>query len=314
MKEKENPQSIGKRDINKGQINFYSLEKEVELGSRMAAQVDNQQKLVTDPIIIELVNRVTQNLVINSDVKMLVTVKIINSSELSAFSLPGGYIYVNRGMLDAVDDEAELAAVLAHEIAHVAARHGAEQASRATLISWLTLPLSFLGSFGGSIDRTVGLAVPKSFLKFSRGSEREADQLAVQYLWKTGYDPRAMITFFEKVKSQEKNAPGTLKKIFRSHSMNEKRLKDMQELMARFPEKTEYQINSADFIALKDRPSIKRYKWDVAESKNDRDRRGLKRKKRVRDKLQLPFPLPTDRSEPAKQARNRPAELIQEKE
>jgi predicted Zn-dependent protease len=197
LKEKENPQLIGKRDINKGQINFYSLEKEVTVGRQMAAEMDRYSKLLDDPIVLEFVNRVTQNVVINSDIKVPVTVKVIDSPEVNAFALPGGFLYVNRGLLEAADNEAELAGVIAHEAAHIAARHGVEQASKSNLISWASLPLIFLGGWGGFIiNQAAGIAVPLTFLKFSRGAEKEADRLAAQYLWRTGYDPHALITFF----------------------------------------------------------------------------------------------------------------------
>src|SRR5262245_40909485 len=166
----------------------------------MAAEMDRRSKLVADPILLEFVNRITQNIVINSDVKVPVTVKVIDSSEINAFALPGGFLYVNRGLIEAADNEAELAGVIAHETAHIAARHGVEQASKGDLFSWASLPLIFLGGAGGMIiNQVAGIAVPLGFLKFSRGAEKEADRLAAQYLWKTGYDPQALITFFEKL-------------------------------------------------------------------------------------------------------------------
>ncbi len=284
LKEKENPQLIGKRDINKGQINFYSLEKEVAIGRQMAAEVDRYSKLIEDPIILELVNRVTQNIVINSDIKVPVTVKVIDSSEINAFALPGGFLYVNRGLIEAADNEAELAGVIAHEAAHIAARHGVEQASKGNLISWASLPLIFLGGWGGFIvNQAAGIAIPMTFLKFSRGAEKEADRLALQYLWKTGYDPIALITFFEKLQAKEKKKPGALEKVFRSHPMTEDRIEEVRELMARFPEKSEYQFNSSDFITVKDRLGIESHQRRLAESKNERRRPTLKRRKPAND-------------------------------
>ncbi|MCI0391398.1 MAG: M48 family metalloprotease [Acidobacteria bacterium] len=284
LRDKENPQLIGNRDINKGQINFYSLEKEVAIGRQMAADVDRYSKLLDDPIILEFVNRVTQNLVINSDIKVPVTVKVIDSSDINAFALPGRFLYVNRGLIEAADDEAELAGVIAHEAAHIAARHGVEQASKGNLISWATLPLIFLGGWGGFIiNQAAGIAIPLGFLKFSRGAEKEADRLAAQYLWKTGYDPHALITFFEKLQAREKKKPGTLEKVFRSHPMTEDRIKEVQELLARFPEKGEYQISSSDFIAVKARLGTAGHQRRLIESKNERRRPTLKRRKPVND-------------------------------
>jgi predicted Zn-dependent protease len=280
LKEKENPQLIGKRDINKGQLNFYSLEKEVAVGRRMAAEMDRYSKPFDDPVVLELVNRVTQNIVNNSDIKIPVTVKVIDSSDINAFALPGGFLYVNRGLIEAADNEAELAGVIAHEAAHIAARHGAEQASKGNLINWASLPLIFLGGWGGFIiNQAAGLGVPLTFLKFSRGAEKEADMLAVQYLWKSGYDPHGLITFFEKLRVKEKKKPGALAKVFRSHPMTEDRIEKAREMLVRFPEKGEYQFNSSGFIAAKDRLGIGSNQGKLAELKNERSRPTLKRRK-----------------------------------
>lgn len=254
LKEKENPRLIGQRDINKGQLNFYSREKEVAIGRQMAAEVDRYSKLVSDPIIAEYVNRLAQNLVINSDAKVPFTIKIVDADEVNAFALPGGFLYVNRGLIEAAGNEAELAGTLAHEIAHVTARHGVEQASKGQLLNWASVPLIFLGGIGGLIiNQAAGIALPLTFLKFSRGAEKEADRLAAQYLWKAGYDPHALVSFFEKLQATEKKKPGTLEKVFRSHPMNSDRIKEVQKLLARFPEKSEYQISSSDFVAAQNR-------------------------------------------------------------
>lgn len=254
LKAKNNPQLIGQRDINQGQINFYSLEKEVALGRQLAQEVERAAQLVDDPIVLEYVNRLGQNLVLNSDAKVPFTFKVIDAPEINAFALPGGFLFVNRGLLEAVGNEAELAGVLAHEIAHVTARHGVEQASKGNLLSWASLPLIFLGGWGGYIiNQAAGIALPLTFLKFSRGAEKEADRLAAQYLWKAGYDPQALNSFFEKLQAQEKKEPGKLEKVFRSHPMTGDRIKEVQKLLARFPERASYQINSSDFIAVQRR-------------------------------------------------------------
>src|SRR5262252_8046981 len=202
LSDDENPLMIGKRNINAHQINFYSLNKEVAMGRQLAADVDRQGKFIDDPVVSEYVNRVGQNLALHSDAKIPFTIKVLDSDDVNAFALPGGFLYVNKGAILAADSEAELAGVMAHEIAHVAARHGVEQASKANLINYGTLPLIFLGGWGGfAIRQAAGLAIPLSFLKFSRGMESEADRLGAQYLWASGYDPNAMITFFEKLEA-----------------------------------------------------------------------------------------------------------------
>jgi len=254
LEDKDNPTLIGKRDLNKGQIQFYSIEREVALGRQLAAEYDRTAKFVDDPLVLEFVNRVGQNLVLNSDAKVPFTIKVVESKEVNAFALPGGFLYVNRGLIEAADNEAELAGVLAHEIGHVAARHGMEQASKGDLMNYASIPLIFLGGWPGMILQNVaGLAVPLGFLKFSRGAEKEADRLGAQYLWAAGYDPRAMISFFEKLQANEKKKPGTLAKIFATHPMNGDRIIEVQNLIARFPERNEYQVSSSDFNSVRSR-------------------------------------------------------------
>ncbi len=253
---KNDPTMIGKRDINKGSLSFYSLDREVALGRQLAAEVDRSAKLVTDPIINEYVNRIAQNIVLHSDAKVPFTIKVIDANEVNAFALPGGFLYVNRGLLEAADNEAEVAGVMAHEIAHVTARHGIEQASKGQLLQWGSLPLIFLGGLGGFIIQQVaGIALPLTFLKFSRGAEKEADRLGAQYMWASGYDPNALITFFEKLQGQEKRKPGTLEKVFSTHPMTGDRIKEVRELIARFPERSEYQISTSEFRDVKSRLS-----------------------------------------------------------
>jgi predicted Zn-dependent protease len=254
LAENENPELIGKRNINKLQMNFYNFDKEVAIGRQFAQEVDRSAKLVEDPLIVEYINKVGQNLVLHSDAKVPFTIKVIDTDEINAFALPGGYFYVNKGLILAADNEAELAGPMAHEIAHVAARHGVEQASKGQLVNWGTLPLIFMGGWGGFAARqAASLAIPMGFLKFGRNAEYEADSLGVQYLWATGYDPHAMATFFEKLQSQEKKKPGTIAQIFSSHPMVGDRIDKVNSLIARFPERGEYTINTSEFTQVKNR-------------------------------------------------------------
>jgi len=311
LDEKNNPMLIGKRDINKGQLAFYSLEKEIALGRQMALEIDRSSKLVTDPVIVEFVNRVGQNIVLHSDAKIPFTIKVIDANEVNAFALPGGFLYVNRGLLEAADNEAEVAGVLAHEIAHVTARHGIEQASKGQLLNIASIPLIFFGGLGGFIVQQVaGIAVPLTFLKFSRGAEKEADRLGAQYMWSAGYDPNALITFFEKLQSKNKKEPGTLAKVFSTHPMTGDRIKETQKLIALFPEKSEYQLSSSDFNQIKSRlyavsassrsmgsddsgrPTLKRRPKraddDVAIDPEDNGRPTLKRRDTSSDEVEKP--------------------------
>lgn len=254
LSEKENPELIGKRNINKRQINFYSFDKEVAIGRSFAQEVDAAAKLVEDPIVVEYINKVGQNLVMHSDAKVPFTIKVIDSDEVNAFALPGGFLYINKGLILAADNEAELAGPMAHEIGHVAARHGVEQASKGQLVNWGTLPLIFLGGWGGfGARQAAGLAIPMGFLKFSRNAEYEADMLGAQYMWASGYDPHAMATFFEKLQSREKKKPGKVAQIFSTHPMAGDRIDKVNSLIARFPERGEYTIDTSDFTQVKNR-------------------------------------------------------------
>ena len=252
---KENPELIGKRDINKGQLNFYSLDKEVALGRRISAEVDREAKFVDDPIIVEYINRVGQNLVLHSDSKVPFTIKVMDADEINAFALPGGFFYVNKGLILAAENEAELAGPMAHEIAHVAARHGVEQDTKGQLVQYGMIPLYIFGGgwTGYAIQQGLGLAIPLGFLKFSRGAEEEADMLAIQYLWASGYDPNAMTSFFEKLQTKEKKKPGTMAKIFSTHPLVDDRIDKVKALLTKFPDRSEYTINTSDFNRVKSR-------------------------------------------------------------
>ena len=255
---KEDPNQIGKRKINSGTDKLFgwlggSQEKEVALGRQLAIEVEQQAKLVEDPMITEYINRVGQNVVLHSDAKIPFTIKVIDSDEVNAFALPGGFFFVNKGLILAADNEAELAGVMAHEIAHVAARHAMENQGKMQAIQY-----GLLGTiiFGGGIASTIaqnagGFAQLLSFLQFSRGAESEADVLGVQYLYASGYDPTGMSTMFEKLNSRNKKKPGTLSKIFATHPQSVDRRDASLALVARFPEKEEYIISTSEFQRVK---------------------------------------------------------------
>ncbi len=255
---KEDPNQIGKRKINDGSDKIFgwfggSKEKEIAIGRQMAAEVEQQAKLVDDPIVTEYVNRIGQNIVLHSDAKVPFTIKVIDTDEVNAFALPGGFFYVNKGLILAADNEAELAGVMAHEIAHVAARHAMENQGKATAMNYGMLAGII---FGGPIASAVlqnggGILGGLAMLKFSRGAETEADNLGVQYLYASGYDPTAMSTMFEKLASKNKKKPGTVAKLFSSHPQSLDRRDSSLTLVARFAEKEEYVISTSEFQRVK---------------------------------------------------------------
>ncbi len=251
---KQDVDAIGERQVAKGP-NFYSIEKEIALGKRLAQDVERHSKIVDDPVIAEYVNRVGQNLVRNSDAKVPFTIKLIDSVDVNAFALPGGFFYVNSGLMLRAESESELAGVMAHEIAHVAARHGTRQATKAQLVQFATIPLLFIGGWTGyGIYQASGFLIPMTFLKFSRGMESEADFLGVQYLYKAGYDPTSFIDFFEKMLADEKRRPGTMSKLFRSHPPHGSRIRKTQKTIDELlPSKPEYVVTTSEFLQVKDR-------------------------------------------------------------
>src|SRR5436189_2231641 len=252
-KKNSDVENIGNRNINKGSLNFFSLEKEIQMGRQLAAEIERQVKLVEDPTINEYVNRVGQNLVRNSDAKVPFTIKVVESDEINAFALPGGFFYVNTGLILAADDESELAGVMAHEIAHVAARHGTEQASKAELINFASIPLIFMGGVGGfALRQAAGFLIPMQFLQFSRKDESEADYLGVQYLYKTGYDPGAAVSFFEKLQAKESARPGSVSKMFSTHPPTGDRIESTKKnIEAVLPDREEYVVTTSEFNRIR---------------------------------------------------------------
>lgn len=254
----EDPAMIGKRNINKGLIipkMAGSTEKEVRLGRELSAEIDREAKFIDDPLITEYVNRVGQNIVLHSDAKVPFTIKVIDSDEVNAFALPGGFFYVNKGLLLAADNEAELAGVMAHEIGHVAARHAVENQAKMQLLDIGAMAGSILlGGWPGVIyQNTAGFGLLATFMKFTRGAEEEADRLGVQYMYAAGYDPNAMATMFEKLEAKNKKKPGTISKLFASHPAPPDRRAAALALAARFPEREEYVISTSEFQRVKSR-------------------------------------------------------------
>jgi beta-barrel assembly-enhancing protease len=271
--------AIGNRKVGgRGMGDWYSLETEIRMGKQYAMQVESTVKLVQDPVVSEYVNRIGQNLVRNSDAQVPFTIKVIDSDEVNAFALPGGFFYVNSGLILAADEEAELAGVMAHEISHVAARHGMRQMTRANIAQIATIPLIFVGGgIGYGIYEAAGLGLPLTFMKFQRNFEAEADYLGLQYMYKTGYDPQAFISFFEKIQAKEKKKPGTIAKAFASHPQTPDRIAASQkEIATILPARTQYIVTTSEFDDVKSRLAIIENRHKVIEEK-DGSRPSLRR-------------------------------------
>lgn len=278
----KNIDAIGNRNVgcNKGVGNWYSLEKQVAMGRSYSQQVEHGAKMISDPVVTEYVNRVGQNLVRNSDAKVPFTIKVIDTDEINAFALPGGFFYVNSGLILAADNEAELAGVMAHEIGHVAACHVAREQTRGNIVNLASIPLIFVPGGWAVYEGTqaaLGIGVPLTFMKFSRTFESEADFLGMEYMYKAGYDPQSFISFFEKIEAQEKKKPGTLAKAFASHPMTPDRVAAAQKEMATvLPARPEYVVNTSEFDQVKSRLASIENRHKV-QNDNSKDRPTLRR-------------------------------------
>jgi predicted Zn-dependent protease len=295
--------SVGNRSVGKG-VNLYSLEHEIAIGKQAAQEVERSAKLITDPVVTEYVNRVGQNLVRNSDAKVPFTIKVIDSDEINAFALPGGFFYVNSGLILAADEEAELAGVMGHEIGHVAARHYTRSVTKGTILQWATIPLILLGpgGWGGyGLYQGLNLAIPMGFLKFSRDQEREADYLGLQYMYKAGYDPNAFVSFFEKLQAQERRRPGSIPKIFSDHPPTPERVqKAQEEIQTILPAKDEYIVTTSEFDLVKARLGRIENRLKLDEKKGAADKPTLRTRteQQKQDKADKTDQQSTDDSDP----------------
>jgi hypothetical protein len=250
--------AIGTRNIGgRGLGNWYSVNGEIGMGKQYSMEIEKSAHLVTDPVVVEYVNRIGQNIVKNSDCKVPFTIKVIDSDEINAMALPGGFFYVNSGLILAADEEAELAGVMAHETAHVCAHHAAREMTRMNYAQIGSIPLIIFtqGTWTGyGIYEASQLAIPISFLEFSREFEAEADWLGLQYMYKAGYDPQAFIQFFEKIDALEKHKPGAIAKVFADHPQTPDRIMHSeQEIATIMPAKPEYVVTTSEFDDIKDR-------------------------------------------------------------
>lgn len=252
-------QNIGNRNIT-GKIwgvlpNWISLEKEIGIGQQISQQFEQTARLIEDPVVSEYVDRVGQNIVKHSDAKVPFHIKVVDTDEVNAFAFPGGFFYVNKGIILAADNEAELAGVMAHEISHVTARHATERMSKAQYIQLAAIPALFIGGYWTqmAIQNGLGLGINLELLGITRDSEREADQLGIQYLWNAGYDPNAFVSFFEKLQEQEKSKPGRLAGFFRTHPYTESRIAASLDEQRFLPEKDNYIVNTSEFDHVKSR-------------------------------------------------------------
>jgi hypothetical protein len=265
--------AVGNRDIGgRGMGNWYSTDTEIKMGKSFASEIEKSTRFITDPVITEYVNRIGQNIVKNSDCKVPFTIKVIDSDEINAMALPGGFFYVNSGLILNADEEAELAGVMAHETAHVCAHHAVREQTRMNYAQLGTIPLIFIGGWTGyGIYEAASIAIPITFMHFSREFEAQADYLGVQYMYKAGYDPQAFISFFEKIQALEKRKPGAVSKVFADHPQTPDRILHSQEEIARIlPAKDEYTVTTSEFDDVKARLARIENKRRLTDSKDNK--------------------------------------------
>ena len=273
--------AVGNRDIGgRGMGNWYSTDSEIKMGKGYASEIEKSTRFITDPVVTEYVNRIGQNIVKNSDCKVPFTIKVIDSDEINAMALPGGFFYVNSGLILNADEEAELAGVMAHETAHVCAHHAAREMTRMNYVQLGTIPLIMMTGYswtGYGIYEAMQFAVPVTFLKFSRDFEAQADFLGIEYMYRAGYDPQAFISFFEKVQALEKRKPGMVAKAFSDHPQTPDRILHSQEEIARIlPARDEYTVTTSEFDDVKARLARIENKRRLIDTK-DKNRPSLRR-------------------------------------
>src|SRR5579871_3756752 len=279
--------AVGNRNVGcgRGVGNWYTVEGQVARGRVYAQQIESQVKLVNDPVITEYVNRVGQNIVRNSDAQVPFTIKVIDSDVVNAMALPGGFFYVNSGLILAADEEAEVAGVMAHEIAHVAACHAAREQTRASVLQMASIPFIFVGGgIGYAGYEAAGLGGMFGILNFSRNFEAEADYLGIEYMYRAGYDPSAFVSFFEKIQAMEKKKPGTLAKAFDTHPQNQDRIeKSQEEIRKILPARAQYVVTTSEFDEVKARLGAIENKHKLLDEK-DSNKPSLRRTSNQTDK------------------------------
>jgi Zn-dependent protease with chaperone function len=263
--------TIGNRGVGKG-LNLYSLARERQLGRAMSEQVEAQTKMLNDPMIVNYVNRVGQNLVRNSDAKVPFTIKVIDNDEVNAFALPGGYFYVNTGLILAADNEAQLAGAMAHEIAHVAARHATRRETKTQIANILSISLIFAGGPAGfAVRQVAGFGGSLGFMKFTRDAEREADLLGIEYEYAAGYDPAEFVHFFEKLKLGMNEKKSLIAKAFSTHPMSDERIRRAQEeIYNLLPARDQYVVSTSEFAAVKAHLALIEHRVELDSNGNER--------------------------------------------
>jgi predicted Zn-dependent protease len=271
--------AIGHRNVGKG-VNLFSLDREKKLGKQLALEVERSSKFIDDSVVTSYLDRISQSIAKNSDIQFPITIRVIDSEAVNAFTLPAGFQYINSGLILQTEGEAELAGVLAHGIAHTALRSSTKGATKgevtqiAATVGSIFIPYSWAGY---SMYQGLNLAIPLTFLKFSREAERAADSLGLPYMYKAGYDPNSYVTFFERIQAEEKRRPGNIPKVFSTHPPTPERIENAQkEIATILPQRDTAIVSSSEFQEVKERLRV----WNLRKALNPRqnDRKPTLRK------------------------------------
>ena len=224
--------------VNQGDLNLVSIEEEWQMGQQLEAEIARQMRLVTDPTALNYINQIGQRIVSQTEMANLPwEFHIVDDPSINAFNIPGGHVYVHTGLIQAADNVAELAGVMAHEVMHGVARHGTERLSKQYGISIAAGTL--LGSNPGLLQQIVAqIAATGAVAKFSRDDERESDRLGIRYMYEAGYDPMGMASMFEKLLQEGRSRPSSIEQFFSTHPLTQDRISDARAQARQYPDRS----------------------------------------------------------------------------
>lgn len=238
-----------------------SQQQEIELGQQYAAEINRQLPIVDDPVVNRYINLLGNEIARQGQRQIAYSFYVVNTDAVNAFALPGGFIYINRGLIERTANLAELAGVVAHEVAHVEERHGVEQLERMQRANLgLNLAYILLGRAPGTLEQgAIQIGGAAVFASYSRGAEAEADALAVRLLVDAGINPTGLVTFFMKLLEERQRRPSTLEQWFSTHPLTEDRIAAVRQDVNRIPASTlnRLTVNTPQYEEMKSR--LRRY-------------------------------------------------------
>lgn len=245
----------GSTGVNKGDFNLMSLQDEWALGQKLAADIALQLPLSQDPAVVGYVNEVGQRIVRQTEMaQMPWAFHVVNDPAINAFSIPGGHVYVNTGLITAAGNVSELSGVMAHEISHGVARHSTEQLSKAYGLEILATLV--LGQNPAAYQTILAQIIGGGALaRFSRDAEEEADKLGVHSMYRAGYNPRGMASMFEELLSREQRSPNSVARFFSTHPLTTDRIRKVTSEAQKLPARGDLITDDPNYQAIRRRVS-----------------------------------------------------------